>query len=490
MTDPRILSANDVKQWLTEALRRPAQEGARLMALHWLHQLAATRAAWQQQKADHAATELPALDGAARSNATERLHKARVALRRLRATARENNRVLDGTFDRKVSRALRNLGQATNAARDADVQRGWLEAEQESLPADARHEARRLLDQLVAESDADTTHVEAAFVQYFDSVADRLAARLGRYRMLRQVGVETTPLPFAHHLATRLDRAGTRLRRDIERIGDVQAQEAMHAVRIRLKRQRAVLAPFARTRPAIGAWFELASRGQDLLGAIRDTDLLARRARKAKLPALEAALRDIVLGHYMAFRHDWCDRLDDVLRTLEAAAQALRAEGSPVSLNGLPMEIERKYLLRGCPPVARAVPPVRIEQGWIPGQALRERLRRRYAPDGSVSCWRTVKLGPAEARIEVEEATPTALFDAMWPLTRDARIRKDRHAVPHGSHIWEIDVFLDRDLVLAEVELGAVSDQVTIPPWLAPYVECDVTGDPAYFNAVMARPEP
>ena len=161
-----------------------------------------------------------------------------------------------------------------------------------------------------------------------------------------------------------------------------------------------------------------------------------------------------------------------------------------MSANGLPMEIERKYLLRSCPPAARTVPPVRIEQGWIPGQALKERLRRRTAPDGSVTCWRTVKLGPAAARVEVEEICPPELFAVMWELTRAARVRKDRYVIPHGAHTWEIDVFLDRDLVLAEVELGDVNESVTLPPWLAPYLERDVTGEPAYFNAVLARPEP
>jgi CYTH domain-containing protein len=154
------------------------------------------------------------------------------------------------------------------------------------------------------------------------------------------------------------------------------------------------------------------------------------------------------------------------------------------------MEIERKYLLRACPPAARAVPPIRIEQGWIPGQTLRERLRRRIAPDGTVTCWRTVKLGPAAARVEIEEITTPELFSALWELTQSARVRKDRYVVPHGAHTWEIDVFLDRELVLAEVELGDVNEAITLPPWLAPYLERDVTGEPAFYNAVLARPEP
>jgi CYTH domain-containing protein len=90
----------------------------------------------------------------------------------------------------------------------------------------------------------------------------------------------------------------------------------------------------------------------------------------------------------------------------------------------------------------------------------------------------------------VEEITPPEIFDAMWGLTRSARVRKDRYVVPHGAHTWEIDVFLDRDLALAEVELGDVHEAITLPPWLAPYLERDVTGEPAYFNAVLARPEP
>lgn len=490
MTDSRVPAAADVRALLGEALQRPAQEGARLMALHWLYQLAEAREAWKQfagspDAGGHAYEAAESGSGPA----SETLHRARVALRRLRASLRENDRVLDNVVDRRVARALRSLGRATNAPRDRDVQRAWLESEQELLPMAAQQEARLLRARLDDDAPVSLRAVEEAFVRHFDPVVDVLTARLGSYRLLQRIGMESAPLPFARHVAARLVRGGVRLRRDLERGADVGAQEALHRVRIRLKRQRALLAPFARSRPALGAWFDVATRGQDLLGNMRDADLLARRARKAKLPALEQALRDIVLSHHAAFAGDWCARLEETLQVLDAAAVALRAEGSPRSASGLPMEIERKFLLRACPPEARALPPVRIEQGWIPGTALRERLRRSVAPDGTVSCWRTVKLGPAEARIEVEEATTPELFEAMWPLTRSARVRKVRHVLADGARTWEIDVFLDRDLVLAEVELGHLDEAVVLPAWLAPYVERDVTGEPAYFNAVLARAE-
>ena len=40
--------------------------------------------------------------------------------------------------------------------------------------------------------------------------------------------------------------------------------------------------------------------------------------------------------------------------------------------------------------------------------------------------------------------------------------------------------------MLTEVELSGLDDHPTLPAWLAPYVERDVTGEPAYFNAVLA----
>ena len=84
----------------------------------------------------------------------------------------------------------------------------------------------------------------------------------------------------------------------------------------------------------------------------------------------------------------------------------------------LPMEIERKYLLRACPPEAAKQVAILIEQGWLPGTMIRERLRRSVSANGDVRLTRTIKLGPIGARVEVEEDTDPQLFDALWPLIR------------------------------------------------------------------------
>ncbi len=486
------LSAEAVRRLLREALGRPAQEGARLLALHWLYQLIDARQAWQTlppravgDEGDPATHEI-----AFKAVAADTLHKARVALRRLRATLKEHASILDDVANRRARRALRVLSQATNELRDSDVQRAWLEAEYDHLPESARPEADRLREYLAHRSQRVTMDVESAFIRHLDPIVDGMLKRLGSYHLLHHLGIPTAPLPYAHHLATCLADSERRIRRDLERLRDAGEDKRIHDLRIHLKRQRALLSPFAASHSDLGHWFDIATRGQDLLGATRDAHLLARQARKLELTALAAALHAAMLAHHAAFISDWVDRPDAIAEALSSAIAELQTLAQPRSDSGLPLEIERKLLLNDCPPVVRSVSPALIEQGWLPGKVLRERLRRRTEPDGTVSYWRTIKFGPMEARIEVEEITPADLFCALWPLTRLARVRKHRYTIVEGSHRWEIDVFLNRQLVLAEIELRSTAERVEYPDWLAPYVVRDVTGDSAYLNIELARPEP
>ena len=173
---------------------------------------------------------------------------------------------------------------------------------------------------------------------------------------------------------------------------------------------------------------------------------------------------------------DWPALQDDV--------EAVLDQLSVVAPAGL--EIERKYLLRSVPERVGSLEAVDVEQGWLPGARLQERLRRVRGTDGT-SYFRTVKLGEGLTRLEVEEETPPELFEQLWPLTEGRRVHKRRFAVVDDGATWEIDEFLDRDLVLAEVELPSPETEVVVPEWLAPVVEREVTGDPEYVNVNLAR---
>jgi len=150
-------------------------------------------------------------------------------------------------------------------------------------------------------------------------------------------------------------------------------------------------------------------------------------------------------------------------------------------------EIERKYLLRGLPADVSQHAFVLIDQGYIPGTAVRERVRRTQ--DGStLRYFRTIKVGTGIERFEFEEETTDTFFVAVWPLTEGHRIRKRRYMIPNGERTWEIDEFLDRDaLVLAEIELERADEPVTPPPAIAAMIVREVTDEPGFSNYRLSR---
>ncbi|MEI6741367.1 MAG: CHAD domain-containing protein [Gemmatimonadaceae bacterium] len=489
-----------------DPLQQVAHQGARMVALDWLQRLIASRTAFVEA----VRAEADALQGvhegvASGAPAVDALHDARVALRRLRATLATYRVPLDLRVGRRARTALRQLSAATGALRDRDVQGAWLAAEGPGLPPEAQTEAVALATVLRREALQQRDQVAEAFHRDFDRTVQRVQRRLQRYTLACDVGHILPWQPYAWALADALLDEGLTLVRHVVAVGDNE-RAALHRMRLGLKRHRALLAPFADRHPAITAWLQLATEGQDALGTLRDLVVLRDVAIQTEAPALEAALTDLIATQGASIRTAaWLQR-ETVTHQIAAAAEALRTLGTAGNAGsretnphhdlpagvpaGVPLEIERKWLLHGLPPVAAKAPVIRIEQGWLPGTALRERLRRTVAADGTETLTRTVKLGPAAARIEVEEPTTPALFAALWPLTAAARIRKRRHLVAAGDRTWEIDVFLDRDLVLAEIELASRDEAVTVPDWLAPFVMRDVTTDPAYLNVTMARPDP
>lgn len=150
------------------------------------------------------------------------------------------------------------------------------------------------------------------------------------------------------------------------------------------------------------------------------------------------------------------------------------------------LEIERKYLLNALPDRVVSCPVLGVEQGYLPGVLIKERIRR--TTQGTTVRWhRTLKNGFGLVREEIEEETTAQVFEAMWPLTEGRRVRKRRYLVPEGALLWEVDEFLDQDLVLAEVELPSPEVIPPIPDWLRQVLVAEVTGDRAYSNSTLAR---
>jgi CYTH domain-containing protein/CHAD domain-containing protein len=513
-----VAPPSHIAELAPSALALSAAEGARIVTLHWLYELMAARIAWAES-AGAGTTAFPNVIAAARTasdgdpahdaahdparDTARSLHRARVALRRLRLTLREHRRLLRLKHGERYALALGCLQDASNALRDRDVRAVWLETNATHLSEDARADAVTWKQHGCAgQPSRERRQLARAFARHLDAHAFALARRLGEYHALHIVGEDHQSQRFAVRVADRLDAGRRRIDRAIARYGASGSEHQLHRLRMQFKRLRALLALHVGEHDALRRCYELLTHGQDTLGSMRDATLFAAEADRIHASALAHELRVAAAGHMARFAHTWQTPSEGHSATWEAASAALRAiephktfaphtptfDAAAVALtHQLPLEIERKFLLHGLPPHAAVAPVLRIEQGWLPGTLLRERLRQTISLTGDVQRTRTIKLGQPGARIEVEEPVGAALFDALWPLTSDARIHKRRHLVVAGALTWEIDVFLDRDLVLAEVELHDTAQEVPIPAWLAPFIVKEVTDDPAYLNAVMAQ---
>lgn len=467
---------------IPEALHRPAAEGVRIVALWWLAQSRALidRAAFY---------ELPAVIGG------------------LRSTLRENRELLNGIDLKDALRRLRIMQQAVDAVRELTAERTWLEAEGEMVVPDARADLPVLAAKLERKSRRLEKNAADALQKHFERVEHALQSTLRRFSIHGTIGVPLNLDPFSAHVAGRLDRHLAKVTRALGDIrsfdagGDIDAasrKRDLKRVADSLDRTLALLAPFVAHVPALGMLYHSATGGRQRLEAMSTAARLTRRARAARLDGLATMLNDVRLSHASAFDDSWlADGGERALSGAYAAMAALQLSVDVTQLSharlttefGVPMEIERKYLLRGCPPEAAVVPGARIEQGWIPGRTLRERLRHTTYPTGVSRYTRTVKFGRGISRVELEEDTDRAVFDALWPLTAAARVRKRRHAIRDGEYTWQIDVFTDRDLVLAEVELCDADTNPALPFWLEKWLVREVTGEAEYLNVNLALAE-
>ena len=158
-------------------------------------------------------------------------------------------------------------------------------------------------------------------------------------------------------------------------------------------------------------------------------------------------------------------------------------------------EIERSYLLDRLPELPAGSEAWRIEQGYLPellpgkrgrNTPLEGRLRRLILPDGTVNFTHTIKRGEGLVREELERSISETEFSLNWPLTESRRLSKTRHRVRVGPLVWEIDDFVQLDIVLAEVELPDVHMKVEIPDWLALRIVREVTDEPEFRNYELA----
>jgi CYTH domain-containing protein len=289
-----------------------------------------------------------------------------------------------------------------------------------------------------------------------------------------------------------LDRADA-LRAALASIRSIEDRDAIHQARIAAKRLRYLIAPFESAVAGAPGLLGRLTAFQDTFGDLHDVQVFGDELdeslgklepsdpQAASLTALKRRLDTRGREAYAAAREGW----------LEGHANAFFSRVAEVgaaitALAGGDREIERKYLLSALPPLGAAREIEEIEQGYLPGERVVERLRH-VRTNGMERYLRTVKSGTGVSRLELEEPIDPATFARLWPLTDGRRLRKRRYRVPEGDRVWEVDEYLDRELVVAEIELGAEHEEVRPPAWLAPVLVREVTDDVSYSNRELAR---
>ncbi len=473
-----------------------AQEGARRIALLRLDQVAGAAERLSDRSDEEA------------------LHDFRVAVRRLRSCLRAYDELFTQSVRPKLRRRLKEIASLTGPARDAEVQLAWVTKLGAEIGPHDHAGVNWLSSELESKRARAYDDVREHLQARFTKLDRALRERLSTYRVTLRVGEGEREPRFAEVAARAIREQMDALRTDVAGISGVDDASHMHRARIHAKRLRYLLEPLRPERELANAIVRELKRLQDLLGDLNDLHNLASSVGRALEEAAvdrarqlaEAAMVDVSGELERALRADerpgllgllkriQSDRIDLFATVVgewrEGAIARLETDvGALVATLDLPtenLEIERKFLLKSLPPRCDELVGLEIDQGYLPGKRLVERLRRTRSSDGETYV-RTVKLGEGLVRIEVEEECTKDVFEKLWPLTQGRRVRKRRYEVPEGERVWEIDEFHDRELWLAEIELPSEDTDVVIPDWLAPHVERDVTTEAAYVNANLAR---
>jgi len=147
------------------------------------------------------------------------------------------------------------------------------------------------------------------------------------------------------------------------------------------------------------------------------------------------------------------------------------------------VETERKFLVKG-EFKHLSVQKMEITQVYLVKEPLTT-IRIRICDEEAFLTIKSPALQGTISRNEWEYRIPVSDAESMLPLSLPGRIVKTRFLVPSGKHIFEVDLFHEKNdgLIIAELELSDENENFEKPDWLGE----EVTGDPRYYNSNLAK---
>ena len=146
------------------------------------------------------------------------------------------------------------------------------------------------------------------------------------------------------------------------------------------------------------------------------------------------------------------------------------------------IEIERKFLVKNLGFLNESFNKHKIIQGYLskdPHRTVRVRICDNEA-------FLTIKGKSSEngvSRIEIEKTIPLIDGKRLLKLCLPELIKKDRYSIKINDHIFQVDVFKEKNegLIIAEIELNSENSNYPKPDWLGK----EVTGQKKYYNSQL-----
>jgi len=148
----------------------------------------------------------------------------------------------------------------------------------------------------------------------------------------------------------------------------------------------------------------------------------------------------------------------------------------------MPIEIERKFLVKNLDFIKECTYKKQIEQGYLskdPKRTVRVRIEEEKA-------FLTIKgetFDNGTSRIEIENKISIKDALELMKLCIPSPIKKIRYIINKNDFIFEVDVFKDENegLIIAELELNSKTSRFPKPDWLGK----EVTGQVEFYNSQL-----
>lgn len=150
----------------------------------------------------------------------------------------------------------------------------------------------------------------------------------------------------------------------------------------------------------------------------------------------------------------------------------------------MPIEIERKFLIKNNSYQAESFKVLTIKQGFLNSDKNRV-VRIRVSDDIGFITIKGVSSKDGTSRFEWEKEISLSDANSLLSLCEETIIEKKRHLIKSKKNIFEVDEFLGENngLVIAEVELNSVDEKFVKPDWLGE----EVTGISKYYNSELSK---